>query len=231
MHRTGGSWIGGATRRDDAGDHQRGQRGGITFGSGGQFGDITIGDVAGRDIIKGDVILGDQISTGDISGAGVAIGRGARSSVRNIDTGGGDYAEGNIDKRRGAFLEGDQFNMSGNFGGAILNIKSTLSNVAQSIGAAPHGDEATKAQLQTLIAQLSVELAKAPPSSAAAAEAIAETAKQAVENAAKPQPNQTLVQISAAGLQQAAQNLAATLPAVLPLAERIADVLRRMVGG
>jgi hypothetical protein len=52
-----------------------------------------------------------------------------------------------------------------------------------------------------------------------------------VEHATQPQPNQTLVQISAAGLKQAAQNLAVTLPTVLPLAERIAEVIRRMVGG
>lgn len=133
---------------------QGGQRGGIHFGSGGQFGNISIGDVAGRDIIK----------TGDISGSGSAIGRGARSDVRTIDTGGGDYAEGDIDKRRGTFVGGDQFNMSGNFSGAILNSKSTLTNVSQSIGAAPHGDAATKAQLQQLIAELSAELQKVPAS-------------------------------------------------------------------
>jgi hypothetical protein len=175
--------VGAAVAGDVHGDvqvtqqDQRGQRDGINFGSGGQFGDITIGDVAGRDIIKGDVTLGDRISTGDISGSGIAIGRGARSNVRNIDTGGGDYAEGNIDKRRGSFVSGDQFTMSGNFSGAILNIKSTLSNVAQSIGAAPHGTAATKAQLQTLIAQLSAELTNAPAEQASAAEAVAEMAK------------------------------------------------------
>src|SRR5262249_44821327 len=42
----------------------------------------------------GDVVQGDAIRTGDISGSsGVAIGRGASSTVRNVNTGGGDYAE------------------------------------------------------------------------------------------------------------------------------------------
>ncbi len=59
---------------------------GITFGSGQTIGDITIGDVAGGGIYKTDINVGDRISTGDISGSGVAIGRGARASVR---TGGG----------------------------------------------------------------------------------------------------------------------------------------------
>ena len=120
--------------------------------------------------------------------------------------------------------------MSGNFSGAILNIKSTLTNVSQSIGAAPVGDAATKAQLQQLIEQLSTELQKAPAEKASEAEAVAETAKAAVEQAMKSQPNKTLVRISAEGLKQAAQNLAAVLPTVLPIATQIADTLRKMIG-
>lgn len=189
------------------------------------------GDYVAGDKIGGDKIAGDKIITGDVQGSGIAIGRGAQSSVHNINTGGGDYAGGNIDKRQGTFVRGDQFNMSGNFSGAILNIKSTLSAVSQSIGAAPHGEASAKLQLQSLIAQLSAELQKAPPASAADAEAVAETAKAAVEQATKPQPNKTLVQISAEGLKQAAQNLAGVLPLVVSLAEQIAAALRRMVGG
>ena len=72
---------------------------------------------------------------------------------------------------------------------------------------------------------------KAPPERASEAEAVAETAKAAVEQATKAQPNKTLVQISAEGLKQAAQNLAAVLPAVLPIATRIAEVVRKMSEG
>ncbi len=186
--------------------------------------------MAGRDIIKTEITGGDRISTGDISGTGIAIGRGARSSVRKVDTGGGDYAEGNIDKRRETFVSGDQFNMSGSFSGAILNIKSTLTNVSQSIGAAPHGDATTKAQLQQLIEQLSAALQQAPAAQISEAEAVAETAKAAVEQATKARPNRTLAQINAEGLQQAAQNLAAELPAVLPIAEQIAALVRKLIG-
>ncbi|NTW00305.1 MAG: hypothetical protein HGA19_03250 [Oscillochloris sp.] len=209
---------------------QGGQRGGFHGGSGNQYGDLTFGDIAGRDINRTEITQGDRITTGDISGTGIAIGRGAWSSVRKIDTGGGDYAEGNIDKRKGNFVSGDQFTMSGTFSGAILNIKSTLTNVSQSIGAAPHGDAATKAQLQQLIEQLNTELQKVPAEQAGEAEAVAETAKAALEQATKAQPNKTLVQISAEGLKQAAQNLAAVLPTALPIATQIADVLRRMIG-
>ena len=179
---------------------------------------IDIGDVAG----------GDTIKTGNISGTGIAIGPGA--SVRHVETGGGDYAEGNIDKRKGTFVSGDQYTMSGNFSGAILNIKSTLTNVAQSVGAAPIGDAATKAQLQQLLAQLSAELQQVPAAQAREAEAVAETAKAAVEQALKAQPNKTLVQINAESLKQAAQNIAAVLPIVVPIATQIADLVRKLMG-
>jgi hypothetical protein len=227
----GNAQVGAAIAGDVYGNvtvDQSGQRGGVHFGSGNQFG--SIGDVAGHDMSKTDIIQGDRITTGDISGTGIAIGRGAHSTVRQVNTGGGDYAEGNIDKRTGAFVSGDQFTMSGNVSGAILNIKSTLTNVSQSIEAAPHGDAATKARLQQLIEQLSAELQKVPAEKASEAQAVAETAKTAVEQATKAQPNKTLVRISAEGLKQAAQNLAVVLPTVLPIATQIADTLRKMIG-
>jgi hypothetical protein len=143
----------------------------------------------------------------------MAIGHKGRNSLRNINTGGGDYAEGNIDKR-----------------GAITNIRSKLDNVTQSVGAAPQGDAETKAQLQQLLAQLSAELQRVPSGQAGEAEAVAETAKAAVEQATREQPNKTMVQISGEGLKQAAQNLAGVLPTVLPLATQIADTVRKMVG-
>ena len=91
----GNAQVGAAIAGDVYGNvtvDQSGQRGGVHFGSGGQFG--SIGDVAGHDMSKTDITEGDRITTGDISGTGIAIGRGARSSVRNVDTGGGDYAGG-----------------------------------------------------------------------------------------------------------------------------------------
>jgi hypothetical protein len=57
------------------------QQGGIHFGSGGRFGDLTFGDIAGRDIIKGNT-MGDNIKVGDISNSdGIAIGCGAQANV------------------------------------------------------------------------------------------------------------------------------------------------------
>jgi hypothetical protein len=61
--------------------HRQEQSGGVNFGSSGQFGDITIGDVVGGDKISGDKVGGDKISVGDVSGTGIAIGREAQAHV------------------------------------------------------------------------------------------------------------------------------------------------------
>jgi hypothetical protein len=203
---------------------------GVDFGSGNQFGNVNIGDVVGRDVIKTDITHGDRISTGNIEGSGIAIGRGARSDVRDVNTGGGDYAEGNIDKRKGNFVSGDQFTMTGDFRGAILNIKSTLNNVSQRIGATAQGDDATKAQLQQLIEQLSAELENVPAEQAKEAEQAADRAEKAVTEALKPEPDKEDVEYSLSRLQKAAENIGKVLPTVLPIATRIADAVRKMMG-
>lgn len=173
------------------------------------------------DSIQGDKVAGDRISVGDITGSsGVAIGRGTTSTVRSLNTGGGDYAEGSIDKRQGSFVHGGQTTISG-VTGSNINVGSTLTNVSQSIGAIAHGDDATKAELQQLIAQLNAALQRLPATQAAEAEAVAETAKQTIDQATKPQPNRTLVRISAEGLKQAAENLAEAFPIALKIAELV----------
>lgn len=188
---------------------------------------------------------GDNTKVGDISGnSGVAIGRGASSTVRHVNTGGGDYAEGDIDKRAGIFggtfqgpavgsvtggsvNQGDSY--SGHFQGAMLNIRSTLADVSQSIAALPGTNVQSKDELRQLIEQLNAVLQQTPSGQTAEAQAVAETAKQAFEQASKPQPNKMLIQICAEGLKQAAQHLAAALPAVLPIAQQITERIMALV--
>jgi hypothetical protein len=173
------------------------------------------------DTLQGDEVTGDKINVGNISGSsGVAIGAGAQSTVRTVHTSGGDYAEGSIDKRQGSFVQGGQTTISG-VTGSNINVGSTLTNVSQSIGAIAHGDDATKAELQQLIAQLNAALQRLPATQAAEAEAVAELTKQTVDQATKPQPNRMLVQISAEGLKQAAENLAEAFPIALKIAELV----------
>ena len=71
----------------------------------------------------------------------------------------------------------DQFNMSGDFRGAIINIKSTLKNVQQSVGEISTNDENARKDLEKLIKQLSEALEKIPAEKMEDAQAVAETAK------------------------------------------------------
>ena len=123
----------------------------------------------------------------------------------------------------------DEFNMSGNFQGAVINIKSTLSNVQQSVGAIPAGDTASRAELMNLIQQLSDILQKLPAEQQEYAQVLAETTQALVSAAKQQKPNPTTVQITGEGLLQAAKNLAAVTPLVLPLAGQIVATVTRLV--
>jgi len=67
IHTEGGAYMGGGVKTG-GGDFTGRDR-------------IVHGDVVGGDKVAGDKVGGDQIQAGDISGTGIAIGRGARASV------------------------------------------------------------------------------------------------------------------------------------------------------
>jgi Caspase domain len=78
--------------------------GNVTSIGGNVTGPVLSGTFSGPVDIGGS---GDRITVGDISGSsGIAIGRGASSTVRNVNTGGGDYAEGSLDKSRRTIIGG-----------------------------------------------------------------------------------------------------------------------------
>jgi len=124
----------------------------------------------------------------------------------------------------------DQFNMSGDFRGAIVNIRSTLTNVQQHVNEIRTEDVVARQELAQLIAQLSDVLQQVPESRQEQAEAVAQTAKVLVDTAKSEKPNKTLLQISGEGLKQAAQNLADVLPAVVAIATQIVATIIK-VGG
>jgi methyl-accepting chemotaxis protein len=125
----------------------------------------------------------------------------------------------------------DQFNMSGDFRGAIINIKSTLTNVQQSVGEIPTDDESARKDLENLIEQLSEALQKIPAEKQEQAQAVAETAKALVETAKAEKPNKTMLQITGEGLKQAAKNLAEVMPTVVTIAGQIVMAVSKMVVG
>jgi septation ring formation regulator EzrA len=123
----------------------------------------------------------------------------------------------------------DRINMSGDFRGAVVNIKSTLTNVQQSVGDIRTDDQNAREELETLIGQLSEALQKVPAKNQEHAEAVAETAKALVDTAKAEKPNKTLVQVTAQGLKLAAQNLAEVMPSVVTLATRIAVIVSNII--
>jgi methyl-accepting chemotaxis protein len=124
----------------------------------------------------------------------------------------------------------DRYNLSGDFRGAIINIKSTLKNVQQSVGDIPTDDQDAQKELVKLIGQLSEALQKVPEKSQEQAQAVAETAKALVDTAKVEKPNKTMVKITGEGLKQAAQNLADVMPIVVTIAGQIALTVAKLVG-
>jgi hypothetical protein len=125
---------------------------------------------------------------------------------------------------------GDKISLSGDFRGAVVNIKSTLTNVQQSVGEIKSEDESTRKELEKLIGDLSEALQKAPEENQEQAEAVAVTAKALVDAAKVEQPNKALIQISGDGLKQAAQNLAGVMPVVVQIATQIVMAVTKLAG-
>ncbi len=99
----------------------------------------------------------------------------------------------------------------------------------QTIGALPHADEAAKAELQQLIAQLNDALQEAPEDKAEEAEAVAQMAETLVETANSEKPNKMMVEITGDGLKKAAENVAAVMPTVLVIAMQIVTAVANLV--
>jgi hypothetical protein len=142
--------------------------------------------------------------------------RGGQPMTINVQ---GDYVGG--DKVGGDKFNGDKIIMSGDFRGSNVNIKSTLTQVTQTIGALPQADDAAKQELQQLVAQLHEQLQQVPPENAEDAEAVAEMTKELIEKANSEKPNKRLLTITGEGLKLAAENIAAITPTVVGIATKI----------
>ncbi len=127
-------------------------------------------------------------------------------------------------------MAGDTFKLSGDFRGAMVNIKSTLTNVSQSVGSIPHADEASKDELKNLIQQLQEALEKSPPEKAEEAEAVAKSAEQLVELASQEKPNKTLLQVAGEGLKKTAETLAEFLPTAVTITTNIVAIVSKLRG-
>ena len=128
---------------------------------------------------------------------------------------------------------GDRIEIKGNYNNVVLNVKSTLTNVQQSIGSMSAVDEDARRELKGLIEQLSQALEQMPTSLKEEAEAVAASAQILVEQAKAPKPNKTMLHLSGEGFKKAAENLAgvapaAVAPAVLTIATQVVAAVIRM---
>lgn len=194
-----------------AGNAQIGQIGNNINTSGGDYvgGDKNIhGDDIHGDKIGGDKVGGDKISVGNISGgSGIAIGRGASANVTN---------------------QGDTY--SGDFRGAILTIKSTLSDVQQTIGTMSTANDSDKQELKNLVNRLEQALEKIPETSDEDGVAVSQATEMLINTASEEKPNKTMLQITGEGLKQAAKNLAAITPDVVTIATSIVMAIGKISG-
>ena len=174
----------------------------------GQIGNnISVGE--GGKYVGGDEVGGDHISVGNISGSSsVAIGSGASSTVNT----------------------GDTFNMSGNFQGANLNIKATLTNVSQTIGRLPNADESAKQTLEQLVAQLNNLLQQVSPGQQTVANDVADATELLINTAADDKPNSTMLDMLGEGLKQRAQKLKGNLPQIVDLTTKIVMAVTAVAG-
>lgn len=130
----------------------------------------------------------------------------------------------------GSVVEGDEMVMSGNFEGAIVNVKSQLDGVTQSIGALPHGDPEEREALAQLVEQLKEQLANVPPENVTDAQRVSRRVEALVEEIDEAEPDEEMVEITARRLKRAADNLAKVVPAVLPIATDIVSHILKLAG-
>lgn len=201
-----GPFVGGDVGGDFvAGDKVAGDQQKTVFNQQGQTvsgEQVNVGRMEGGhigDIVSGDHIGGDNIIVGDITGAsGIGIGQGASGTINYGDT------------------------YSGDFRGANLNIKSTLTDVIQTVGAMPNASESAKKELEQLIRQLNLLLQSVPGSQEDAANDVASATQALIETASDDKPNQTVVQGMGTLLKQTAQAFKDNLPQIVDVAGKIA---------
>jgi hypothetical protein len=155
-----------------------------------------------------------------------------------IQTGGGAYIGGSVTAGGnvqlggttigGDLIHGNKYEISGDFRGTMLAIDSQLTNVTQSILAAPAGDETARADLNGLVAALQAEIERLPAERADEAKLLA--GRLGKMTAALADGDAELAAIGGASLERAADALGNARPGIPAAARQITAALRRLVG-
>jgi uncharacterized protein YjbI with pentapeptide repeats len=121
---------------------------------------------------------------------------------------------------------GDTFNLSGDFRGSNVNMKSRLAHVAQTIDTLPDTDAATRTELTRLVGELADLLQQVPPAQAAEADAVVVLTGELIEKAAATPRNPVLLKTAADGLLTAARGVADRVSPILKVIEQVLGLLR-----
>lgn len=119
----------------------------------------------------------------------------------------------------------NRFENTGDFRGAALFQGSTIQNAGQIAGTIQKADQSSRTELQSLLQKLGEHLNEVPPEKAEEAEAIAATAEDLVKEAAKDKPNKSRLRSLGIALVDFAKAIGSAVPAVIPIAERIVDLV------
>ena len=172
-------------------------------------GSLTGVAAAGGETTSGlDADIDQKIGTVDSGGAVVGAAIGGLGGNVNV---GGQHSHGDI--------------YSGDFRGAILNVRATLENVTQSIENVSGADQAAKDELEALVSQLAAALEEVPPDRIEDAEVVAAQTELMVAQATAQRPSKPLLKITGEGLKKAAENIADVMPTVLGISTKIVAVI------
>ncbi len=125
---------------------------------------------------------------------------------------------------------GDEIHISGNYENVILSVKSTLTNVQNTVGTLPAVDAGAREELRHSLELLSQALEQIPASLKEQAEAVASATQLLVQTAQADKPNKTMIEITGDGLKKAAMNLAGVAPTVVTIAGQVIAAVLRMRG-
>jgi ABC-type transporter Mla subunit MlaD len=122
----------------------------------------------------------------------------------------------------------DQFNLSGDFRGALVNINSSLDRAHQSVNASSAAFSDVAAKLDELLEQLRAELRTVGPEHHEAAETLAASTALVIETASSATSNPTLIRAGARSVLDCGKTLLKTFPAIASTVKNILDVAEKV---
>jgi hypothetical protein len=185
---------------------------------------VSANEVAGIDK-EAQAAAINQNNQNQNSGQQISGGSNINATGGNVATGGSNIATGGsrIDNR--VRTNSPNIRIGGNVSGGMVNIGGTQTvhgNI--NIKHIPSAADNTQQELQALVKQLNEALAALPPEQRQQAQAVEQLTQSALDEAAKPQPNKTILQVTGEGLKKAAENLLTVAPIVGQIAFKLLGI-------